>query len=212
LRKHKKALQREARLSADNPDKETLRWISTEILPHEGEVRRWLCRVAPAGMDPSDIVQESYSRIARLQDGAVVRSGRAYFFMVARNIVREHFRRERVVRFEPLAEMDLLGIIDDEPSAERALAARQEFRLVWRLLDQLPERCRRIFVLRKIEGLSQRQIAEQVGVTENVVEKQIALGLKLLLRLLSEEAAASPAARSVEPATSDERKVERREP
>lgn len=194
-------------MKAENVDRDTLKWISTEILPHEGAVRRWLSRAAPPGLEPSDVVQEAYSRIARLRDGAPVRSGKAYFFTVARNIVREHFRRERVVRIEPLAEMDQLIVFDDEPSAERAFAARQEFRTVWRLMDQLPDRCRRIFLLRKIDGLSQREIAQTVGVSENVVEKQIALGLKLLLKLLAEETAhAVPYAN--ETATNNGRKVE----
>lgn len=195
-------------MDATRLDRRSLDWISQEILPYEGEVRRWARRAAPPELDVNDVIQEAYSRIARMGDPASVRSGRAYFFTVARNIVREHFRRERVVRIEPLAEMDQLNILDDEPSAERAFAARQQFRLVWRLIDQLPDRCRGIFLLRKVEGLSQREIAERVGVSENVVEKQIALGLKRLLKLMAEDAAA-PVANAAEPPRSHERQVER---
>jgi RNA polymerase sigma-70 factor (ECF subfamily) len=194
-------------LNADAANRETLSWISLEILPHEAEVRRWLRRAAPDDLDVNDVVQEAYSRIARRPDGGPINSGRAYFFTVARNIVREHFRRSRVVRIEPLAEIDQLSIYQ-EPSAERVLAAREELRLVWRLMDQLPDRCRRVFLLRKIDGLSQKEIARAMGVSENVVEKQIALGLRLLLKLLSEHTGGEEVAPAQRPTERHERKAQ----
>ncbi len=175
-------------MSAEDLDQRTLDWIVSEILPHEGDVRAWLRRATPAGLEVGDVVQEAYCRIAYRTNPANLQSGRAYFFTVARNIVREHFRRGRVVQFEPLTEMDISDIVDDRPSAERIFEARQQFGIIWRLMDQLPDRCRRIFLLRKVDGLSQREIARAVGVTENVVEKQIAHGLKLIQRLLADEA------------------------
>ncbi len=71
-----------------------IEWISAEVMPHEGHVRAWLHRATPPGLEPADVIQESYSRIARLTDVSAIQSGRAYFFTVARNIVREHLRRE----------------------------------------------------------------------------------------------------------------------
>lgn len=168
-------------------NREVREWISREILPHEAEVRRWLVRATPRGLDPSDVIQEAYSRIARFKSDTPVQSGRAYFYAVVRNVLRDHFRRAHIVQIEPLSEIDQLRVLDDSPHAERVCAGRQELRIVWRLLDQLPDRCRKIFLLRKLEGLSQREIATRMGVTENIVEKQVSLGLRLLLKLLAEQ-------------------------
>src|SRR5690606_3973740 len=123
-------------------------------------------------------------------DGVV--SGRAYFFTVARNIVLKQLRRERVVRIDAVAEIDALGIVDGEPSAERAVSGRQELARVQRLIDELPERCRLVFQMRKIDALSQKEVAARLGVSENVVEKEAARGLRLILQRLGEETGARP--------------------
>ncbi|EHN76805.1 RNA polymerase sigma-24 factor, partial [Streptomyces coelicoflavus ZG0656] len=55
--------------------------------------------------------------------------------------------------------------------------------------SRLPDRCRRIFEMRRILGLSQREIARQLGVSENVVENEAARGLKAILAALAAEEA-----------------------
>lgn len=160
-------------------------WVGSEILPHEREVRAWLRRT----LDPADIedvVQEAYCQIARLDHVGHIRSGRAYFFTTARNIVLMQLRRARVVRIDTVTEIENLNIVLDEPSPERVAAGRRELDRVRRLIEGLPDRCRRIFELRKIEGLSQREVARKLGVTEHVVENDVGKGLKLILKAIAE--------------------------
>ena len=167
-------------------DSAVLYWIAEEVIPHEAEVRAWLRRFAPSELDPSDIVQEAYSRIASAHSEGRIESGRSYFFMVARNIVRDHLKKRQVVDFVQLLDRQQA---DGAPSPERVCAARQELGLVWRFLNELPVRCRKIMLLRKVDGLSQREIATAMGVTENIVEKEIARGTKQLLALIAQETA-----------------------
>ncbi len=63
------------------------------------------------------------------------------------------------------------------------------WRLVGKLIAGLPERCRRVFELRRVHGLPQRDVAEQLGLTENVVEQQSIRGLRLILKALAEAGA-----------------------
>jgi len=63
---------------------------------------------------------------------------------------------------------------------------------VLRLIDRLPDRCRRVFEMRKIQGLSQREIAARLGITETVVENEVVKGLRLISRALRQ---GGPAAR-----------------
>jgi RNA polymerase sigma-70 factor (ECF subfamily) len=86
-----------------------------------------------------------------------------------------------------LAEISALDIEDRGPSIEQHLADSQLLVLTQRFIDELPDRCRRVIILRKLKGLSQRDTAEKLNVTENVVEKEIALGLKTILNRLTEE-------------------------
>lgn len=160
-------------------------WVGSEILPHEADVRAWLRRTLGAA-DIEDVVQEAYCQIARLDSVEHIRSGRAYFFTTARNIVLMQLRRTRVVRIDSVTEIDNLNIVLDEPSPERVAAGRRELDRVRRLIERLPDRCRRIFELRKIEGLPQREVARRLGVTEHVVENDVSKGLKLILRAIAE--------------------------
>src|SRR3546814_19716789 len=83
--------------------------------------------------------------MASLKDVNLIRNGRAYFFTAARSIVLMRLRRARIVSIESVTEIESLNIVGDEPSPERIAAGRRELDRVRRLIEGLPERCRRIF-------------------------------------------------------------------
>jgi len=158
-------------------------WVGSEILPHEADVRAWLRRT----LDPDDLedaIQETYAQIAGLADIAHIRCGRAYFFAAARTSVLMRLRRARIVRIESVAEIDTLVAGSEDPSPERVTGARRELEMVQRLIAGLPDRCRRIFEMRKIEGLSQREIAERLKVTESIVENDGVKGMRLIMQAM----------------------------
>lgn len=161
-------------------------WVGREILPHEADVRAWLRRsMIPAG-DVEDFIQDAYCRLIGLENVSHIASPRAYFFTVARAVVIDHVRRSRVVRMETITEIDALNVVLDEPSPERVAAGRRELDRVRRMIAALPDRCRRVFELRKIEGLPQREIARLLGVTETIVENDVVKGQRLILKALAE--------------------------
>lgn len=55
-------------------------------------------------------------------------------------------------------------------------------------LDTLSERARQIFILRKVEGLSQKEIAEKLGITEAIVENDASRSLRAVLQRMTEPA------------------------
>lgn len=160
-------------------------WVGSEVLPHEADLRVRLRRSMPFD-DVEDVIQEAYCRISKLNDISHIRSGRAYLFTTAKMLVLERIRRSRVVSIEAVTEIDALPIFGEEPSPERIAGGRRELARVRALIDGLPERCRRIFELRKIEGLSQREVAEAMGVPEHTVENDVTRGLRLILRAIEE--------------------------
>lgn len=161
-----------------------MHWVATEVLPHEKDLRVRLRRsVQPQDLD--DIIQEAYFRISRLTDISQIRSGRAYLFTTARMLLLERLRRARIVNIEAIADIESLQISTDAPSPERVASGRRELDRVRKLLQGLPERCRRVLELRKIEGLPQRQVAEQMNLPEHIVENDVAKALKFILRSMT---------------------------
>lgn len=161
-------------------------WLGQCIFPYEGALRVWLARrpLAPF-IEIDDVVQETYAVLAGLDCVSHIRNPRTYMFEVAKSIVRAAFRRSQVVTIDAVAELDALQIPATDPSPETVAADRQELRRIAELIAQLPPRCRDAFVLRKIHGLPQREIANSLGISESTVEKHIIKALSLLSRTVS---------------------------
>lgn len=158
-------------------------WLAEEILPHEPALRRWLCdRLALPGTEVDDIVQESYARLAGLESVAHIREPRAYLFTTARSVVQQHLRRAQVVAIDAVAELDGLGTqMPGFESPERFVSSRQQLALAQELLASLPRRCREVFSLRRIDGLSQREVADKLRISQSTVEKHMIKALRLLM-------------------------------
>lgn len=163
-------------------------WLGQYILPHEARLRAWL-RAAFFTVDIDDVVQESYCRLAALQNVDHIDNPRQYLFRTARNVVLEQIRRNRVVSIETvsgLAEHERI-MPEDMMSPERILADRRMLARVDQIISALPARSRSIFRLRKIEGLSQRKVAARLGITETIVENELTRSLRRIIQSLTEE-------------------------
>ncbi len=167
-------------------------WIGREVLPHEGALRAWLRRRMRNPGDVEDIIQECYCRMGEIEDVASIRSPLSYFFAVARNCVLQEMRRAKIVRIDTMAEIDELDLASDVPSSERIVTARSELERILSLIADLPPRARQIVEMRKIYGLSQREIAEHLGVSINVVENEASRGLKAVLERLTTSDLSTP--------------------
>jgi RNA polymerase sigma factor (sigma-70 family) len=159
------------------------RWLTTCVLPHERALRRWLEQKQMRGIDVDDIVQDTYATLARLESVAGIRNPKAYVYQTAYSHALVYLRRARTISIQTVADID--GVLGEgSPSAEKIVADRQELTLAAAVLDGLPHRCREVFVLRKIHGLSQREVAARLGITEGTVEKQVHKALRRLVELL----------------------------
>lgn len=153
--------------------------MAREILPHEPFVRAWLRGPRARAEDVDELVQECYCRFAMLETVDHIERPDIYFFSMARHLLARRRKRARIVPIDAVAAIDET-IVDDAPSPEREVAARLAFERLKVLLEALPERCRRIVEMRKFDGLSQREIATTLGVTESIVENDVQLGLRLI--------------------------------
>jgi RNA polymerase sigma-70 factor (ECF subfamily) len=163
-------------------------WVERNILPHEARLRKWL-RSSFLVVDVDDVVQEAYCRIAALSCVDHITDPQNYFFKTARNIVLEQIRRSRTVHIETvsgLAELDALAP-QDRLSPERVVAGRLSLKRVEQLIAALPERARRVVRLRKIDGLSQREVAGIMGISEHVVENDVARSLRRILAAMADD-------------------------
>lgn len=159
-------------------DPESSRWFAEEVLPHEPRLRAWLRVRFPVLADTDDLVQETYARLMQAHATGPVACPRAFLFVTARNLALNHLRHRRVERPEGAAEIDALAITDDRAGIPESLAHAEDFQILIRAITSLPERCRQIVTLRKIYGLSQKEVAARLGIAEHTVEAQGGIGLR----------------------------------
>lgn len=158
-------------------DPETVRWFAEQVQPHESDLRAYLRSRFPAEVDFDDLVQETYARILQAREQARPRCTRAYLFATARNAVFDWFRRKKILSIESTGEIESLRVPGDRLDVAEMICRNQEFELLSEAIASLPERCRQIVTLRKLHGASHREIARQLGIAENTVNAQIAIGV-----------------------------------
>ncbi|MBL8270274.1 RNA polymerase sigma factor [Steroidobacter sp.] len=164
-------------------------WFRREILPHEAALLRFLRRKLKSDADVADMRHDTYVRVLEAAERSIPTSPKSFLFSVARNLLIDRARRERIVAIDLLEDMDVLNVLVDEISPERRVNGRQQLQRVATLFRRLPQRCREVVWLRRIEDLSQRTIASQLGIAEATVEKHLVRGVRMLTDALYGEQA-----------------------
>lgn len=160
---------------------ERARWLAAHVVPHEAALRAWLRGKSSLGFDIDDIVQETYAVLAAKASVEGIANPKTYTFQVAYSVILQQLRKSRVVPIAAMADVGTLEAAIEDPSPEQTLLARDELQRVQRAIEALPRQTRTAFVLRRVEGLSQAEIAKRMRLSEHTVEKHIARGIKSLL-------------------------------
>ena len=162
-------------------DTQRTRWFLRNILPHEPALRGWLSRNSLPGIDPGDVIQEAYTILAELETVDTIRHPRAYLFQVARSVIVRHVRRARIIPIHTVDDLERLEHPDGGASPEQHAIDRDELRQLARAIAAMPLKTREAFVLRRVEGLPQREIAARMRISENTVETHISRGIQFLI-------------------------------
>ncbi|WP_449473067.1 sigma-70 family RNA polymerase sigma factor [Sphingobium chungangianum] len=160
-----------------------LDWFKAVILPQEAALRGRLRRILPSFLELDDMVAEVMARAYATENWNNVTTGRAYLFTIARNLIIDNARRNKVVSFETIADLELLQA---ENSVEAQLHAREALRQIEAIVETLPPQCRRVFVLRRIHERSMIEIAAEMSLSVSTVEKHLAKAIAIIMRAWSE--------------------------
>lgn len=159
-------------------------WFAEEVHPHEPSLRAYLHGSFPSVHDVDDVVQESFLRVWKAAAARRITSAKAFLFTVARHRALDLIRSQRRSPFVEVTDLGGLFVSDHAPDAAAAAATSEEIDLLVEVVESLPARCREIFILRKLKGVSQKDIARQLGLSEQTVQVQAARGLRRCGELL----------------------------
>lgn len=141
------------------------------------DLKTFLTRKFGCPVLAEDIAQETWLRIQRLSQPPEVDNPRAYLFRVAANLAVDHLRSEKARTRYISAETIQEDVPNGNPSLDTVIDYQQRLSILRKAVDELPPRCREVFMLHKFKDLSHKEIASRLGISRNMVEKHMIRGL-----------------------------------
>jgi len=165
-------------------------------------------RIVPP-KDIEDIVQETYVRVCQIENGSNIKYPHSFLFKTARNLALDHVKRAESRLTTGVVDEDEFDLATgDEWTNDpyHAVSTNGEFALFCEAVRQLPVQCRKVFVLKKVYGYSQKEISRALGIAESTVEKHISTGVKRCAQLIMKSERESERAEGDGPGSDDRSK------
>jgi RNA polymerase sigma factor (sigma-70 family) len=142
-------------------------------------LRRYLTRLLGNAGEAQDVAHDAYMRVYPSLTDHSARRPEALLYTAARRLAINRLKRRSI---SPLARDAFIPEMaaSAEPGVEQQVMARQELEILEQAIAELPDGCRVVLLLCKIEQLSHREIAERLAIAVSTVEKQHARALRLL--------------------------------
>ena len=139
----------------------------------EGRLRRFFLRRFRNAADAADATQETFLRMLDVLQKTIIENPQAYLFQIAKSVAR--MTSARLAADADLFRPEIAGVnqAEDAPDQERIVNARQSLILMARAIEKLPARCQEVFILSRLHGMANGEIAGKLGISRNMVEKHI---------------------------------------
>jgi len=132
-----------------------------------------------------DLTQDTFTRVWEYSfKGNVIDNWKPFLFKTAYNLIIDHYRKKKSISLDEMEEE--VGFV---PSETAGITAEMyaEYNIALKKLNELDEAYRDPVMLRIVEGLSPKDIAETLGISENVVSVRIHRGIAKLREIAGEE-------------------------
>ncbi len=150
---------------------------------------RYLSKKVRNDEDANDLAQEAFLRMHKFRQSRQLDNARAFLYKTANNLVVDQLRRAKVhdkyLSFQMLPEQSDEDDDKFAPSAERTVLAEQELDQIYKVVETMPEKVRRAFLMHRGKDLSYSEIATEMDVSTSMVEKYIIQALKILRKEMS---------------------------
>lgn len=153
--------------------------ILEAYLENEVALKRYLRRFIRYREAADDLAQEAFLRAFAAEAGRTIESPKAFLFKIAKNLALNELARESLVAIEPLGDFERQEVIADsnQVAIDDVVDSRERIRLLARAIAALPPQCAKVFILRKMQGMSQKEIAVRLNISVRTVENHVAVGL-----------------------------------
>lgn len=157
---------------------EEVHWFNTEVKPCEAALRAYLQKRFGSLDDHDDLVQEAYVRLLNARREGRLISAKAFLFTIARNLAIDMFRhRQRTAPHEPITELAEVHGLTETKDAPSRLESQLRLEALLEGVLALPERCREVMIMRHLDGMSYKEIADRLQISPNTVRVHLVKGV-----------------------------------
>lgn len=161
-------------------------WAEAEPLPssdanvdafvreNQAELLNFFRHRLTQSQDAADLAQESWSRLMRYRHDQPPASLRSLLFTIARNVLKNHWRWSSLHQLEQSTDFTELDVASEVPGVERQWQARRYLEALEATVAGMPDKRRTVFLLSRVEGLSNAEVAQRCGISVKMVEKHLA--------------------------------------
>ena len=151
--------------------------VSVAFLENALSLKRFLTRYVSSQRDIEDVLQETYLRAFVSEQSKSVAQPQAFLFRVARNIALTALTRKSRQITDYIEDLASTNVVGTDASADAHMEAEEALGIYCQAVATLPEKCREVFLLRKVHGLSHKEIAARMSLSPSSVEKYLQQGL-----------------------------------
>jgi RNA polymerase sigma-70 factor (ECF subfamily) len=162
------------------------KWLCDEVLPHQGAFLALARRITGLSETSRDIVQDVYAEILAGEGWRNARDPKAFVMRIVYCRAINWVNRQKVVPMRNVPSLELMLESEDSPDAFDVLSGREELTAVMEALDQLPQRCREVVTMRRLDELSPPEIAKKLGITVTTVDRHLGRGIAMLIEKLGD--------------------------
>ena len=150
--------------------------VTKAFLTNSASLQAFLRRFLHRQQDIEDVAQEAYLKAYTAEKNKDIEHPKAFLFTIAKNIAINELRKKTVQITDYIEECKSLPTQISTTNLEHELEAQQSLGLYCGAVAALPERCRRVYLLRRVHGLRQQEIATSLGISLRMVEKHLQKG------------------------------------
>ncbi len=158
--------------------------FNTLFFEYSGRLYRFALGYLKSSVEAEEVVQEVFTKIwEKRADLNEDLSFKSYLFTITFNMIKKHFRTK--TQISKYLNSETNDDLDMQTSQKVTYDSLYQF--ITGLVDQLPERRKIIFIKSRFDGLSIKEIAEELGISHKTVENQLTIALKFIRNSINQE-------------------------
>lgn len=151
--------------------------VTRAFVERNGSIKRFLGRLLTQDQDIEDVAQEAYLRAYVAEQSREINRPEAYLFQSARNLALTKLTQKSRQMTDLIDDLGPALVSHGEARLEEEVEAEESLGLHCEAVAHLPEKCKQVYILRKVYGLTHREIAERMSLSVSSVEKYMLRGV-----------------------------------